>query len=132
VFLNLGMLVPMLWIPSLGAGAFGLSTAVTFTINAVVLIYLLRRRLGLFGGRKILISVVRTVAGSAVMAGVVYLLRHQLGDARNWVVVAVCVPAGAISFFASVWILGAPELGELMGGIKAVKEQETNISEQSD
>jgi putative peptidoglycan lipid II flippase len=130
VFLNLGMLVPMLWIPSLGAGAFGLSTAITFTINAVILIYLLRRRLGLFGGRKILLSVMRTVAGCAVMAGVVYLLRYQLGDMRNWVVVAVCVPAGAISFFAAVWILGAPELGELMGGIKAVKEQEAGISQQ--
>ncbi|MBN1393294.1 MAG: murein biosynthesis integral membrane protein MurJ [Sedimentisphaerales bacterium] len=130
VLVNLGMLVPMLWVPSLGAGAFGLSTAITFTINAVILMYLLRKRLGLFGGRKILISVARTVVGSAVMAGVVYLLREQLGDVRNWVVVAVCVPAGAISFFAAVWLLRAPELGELMGGIKAAKERETSISQQ--
>jgi len=130
VFVNLGMLVPMLWIPSLGAGAFGLSTAITFTINAVILMYLLRKRLGLFGGRKILISVARTVVGCAVMAAVVYLLRYQLGDVRNWIVVMVCVPAGAITFFAVVWLLGAPEMGELMGGIKASKEPETSISQQ--
>jgi putative peptidoglycan lipid II flippase len=130
VFLNLGTLVTMLWIPSLGAGAFGLSTAITFTINAVILMYLLRKRLGYFGGRKILISVARTVVGSAVMAAVVYLLREQLGDVRNWVVVTVCIPAGAITFFAVVWLLGAPELGELMGGIKASKEPETSISQQ--
>jgi putative peptidoglycan lipid II flippase len=129
VFVNLAMLVPMLWIPSLGAGAFGLSTAITFTINAVILMYLLRKRLGLFGGRKILISVARTVAGCAVMTAVVYLLRYQLGDVRNWIVVTVCVPAGAITFFAVVWLLGAPELGELMGGIKATKEPETSISQ---
>ncbi|MDD5327666.1 MAG: murein biosynthesis integral membrane protein MurJ [Phycisphaerae bacterium] len=138
VFLNLGMLVTMLWIPSLGAGAFGLSTAITFIINAVVLLYLLRRRLNLrqgsggevgnFGGRKILISVLRTIAGSAAMAAVVYLLQYQLGGVRNWIVVAVCIPAGAISFFTVVWLLGAPELGELMGSIKAVKE--TDISQQ--
>jgi putative peptidoglycan lipid II flippase len=130
VFVNLGMLVPMLWIPSLGAGAFGLSTAITFTINAVALIYLLRKRLGLFGGRKILKSVVRTVIGCAAMTAAVYLLRYQLGDARNWIVVAVCVPAGAITFFAVVWLLGAPEIGELIGGIKAVKQPETGISQQ--
>ena len=130
VFVNLGMLVPMLWIPSLGAGAFGLSTAITFTINAVILMYLLRKRLGLFGGRKILISVARTVVGCAVMAAVVYLLQYQLGDVRNWIVVTVCVPAGAITFLAVVWLLGAPELGELMGGIKASKEGETSISQQ--
>jgi putative peptidoglycan lipid II flippase len=132
VFVNLATLVPMLWIPSLGAGAFGLSTALTFSINAVILIYLLRKRLrlrqgyggqvGHLGGRKILISVARTAVGCAVMTAVVYLLREQLGDVRNWVVVAVCVPAGAIAFFAVVWLLGAPELGELMGGIKASKE----------
>jgi putative peptidoglycan lipid II flippase len=138
VFVNLGMLVPMLWIPSLGAGAFGLSTAITFTINAVILMYLLRKRLGLLdsasslqvGGRKILISVARTVVGCAVMAAVVYLLRYQLGDVRNWIVVTVCVPAGAIIFLVVVWLLGAPEMGELMGGIKATKEPEATISQQ--
>jgi putative peptidoglycan lipid II flippase len=130
VIVNLGTLVTMLWIPSLGAGAFGLSTAITFTINAVVLMYLLRKRLGRMGGRKILISVVRTIVGCAFMAAVVYLLRYQLGDVRNWIVVTVCILAGAITFFAVVWLLGAPELGELMGGIKAVKEPETSISQQ--
>jgi putative peptidoglycan lipid II flippase len=126
VFVNLGMLVPMLWIPSLGAGAFGLSTTITFTINAVILMYLLRKRLGLFGGRKILISVVRTVIGCAVMAAIVYMLRYQLREARNWMVVAVCIPAGALAFFAVVWLLGAPELGELTAGSKAAGEPETN------
>jgi putative peptidoglycan lipid II flippase len=127
VIVNLGTLVTMLWIPSLGAGAFGVSTALTFSINSAVLMYLLRRRLGFIGGHNILISVVRTVVGCAVMAAVVYLLRYQLGDVRNWIVVTACITAGAITFFAVVWLLGAPELRELMGGIKATKEPEINI-----
>jgi putative peptidoglycan lipid II flippase len=130
VFLNLGTLVIMLWIPSLGAGAFGVSTAITFTINAVILMYMLLKRLWHLdstsslqvGGRKILMSVARTAVGCAVMATVVCLLRNKLGDVRNWILVAVCIPAGAITFFAVVRLLGAPELGELMGGIKATKE----------
>jgi hypothetical protein len=59
----------------------------------------------------------------------VYLLQYQLGDVRNWIVVTVCVPAGAITFFAVVWLLGAPELGELMGGIKVSKEPKTSITQ---
>ncbi len=122
VVINLGMVATMVWIPWLGAGAFGLSTAITFTINAAILMYMLRKRLGRFGGRKLAISVLRSVIACAVMTGVIYLLRRQLGDVRNWVVVAVCVPAGAITFFAAAWLLRAPELGELLVGAKLSKE----------
>jgi putative peptidoglycan lipid II flippase len=119
---NLIMLVGMVWIPSLGAGAFGLSTSVTFAINSAVLIYLLQKRLGRFGGRKIIISFLRTLCGCAVMAAAVYILRWQMGTVRNWIVVAVCISVGAIVFLAVVWLLGAPELAELRGGMKLSKE----------
>ena len=125
---NLAMLVTMVWIPSLGAGAFGLSTTLTFTINAVVLVYLLRKRLGRFGGRKMLASVIRSIIASAVMAAVVYMLRWQMKDMRNWIVVAVCVPAGTIVFFAVAWLLRSPELAELRGSIKPTEQNPQIIS----
>ena len=119
VGINLVMLVTMVWIPWLGTGAFGLSTAITFAINSCVLVYLLRKRLGLFGGRKLLASVVRSVIASAVMAVVIYLLQLLMKDAPNFVIVAICVPAGGIVFLAVAWLLGAPEIAELRGGIKS-------------
>jgi putative peptidoglycan lipid II flippase len=122
--INLLMIVSMVWIPSLGAGAFGLSTSITFAINVVILTYLLRKRLGQFGGRKIAVSLLRTLCGCGVMAAAVYLLRWQMGEVRNWIVVAVCIPVGAIVFFVVVWVLGAPELAELRGGIKLSKDAE--------
>jgi putative peptidoglycan lipid II flippase len=125
---NLLMLVTMVWIPSLGAGAFGLSTTLTFMINAVVLAYLLRKRLGLFGGRKILASIVRSIIASAVMAAAVYMLQQQMKDMRNWIIVATCVPAGTIVFFAVAWLLRAPELAELRGSIKPTNQEPQIIS----
>jgi putative peptidoglycan lipid II flippase len=119
--INILMIVTMLWIPGLGAGAFGLSTALTFMINSGVLIYLLRKRLGRFGGRKVLASVVRGLIASAVMAAVVELLQWQMKDMRSWIIVATCVPAGALVFFAVAWLLKAPELAELRGQIKTTK-----------
>jgi putative peptidoglycan lipid II flippase len=122
VAVNLLMLVTMVWIPWLGAGAFGLSTAITFAINAVVLVFLLRKRLGLFGGRKILASVVRSVIAAAVMSAVVYLLQSYMKDMRNWIIVVVCISAGAVVFVGTVWLLGARELAELRGRIKPEKQ----------
>jgi peptidoglycan biosynthesis protein MviN/MurJ (putative lipid II flippase) len=122
VAVNLLMLVTMVWIPWLGAGAFGLSTAITFAINAVVLVYLLRKRLGLFGGRKILASVIRSVIAAAVMSAVIYLLLLCMKDTRNWIVVVTCVPTGAVVFLGTVWLLGAPEISEFRGGISAAEK----------
>lgn len=126
VVVNLLMIITMVWIPGLGAGAFGLSTTLTFTLNSGVLVYLLRKRLGLFGGRKLFVSVIRSIIASAVMAAVIYLLQWQMKDVRNWIVVATCVPAGTVVFLTVVWLLGAPELAELRGVIKPPDQSDTN------
>ncbi|OQA02438.1 MAG: putative peptidoglycan biosynthesis protein MurJ [Planctomycetes bacterium ADurb.Bin401] len=119
---NLLLLICFVWIPGLGPGAFGLSTSITFMINAMTLIILLRKRMGLLGGRKIAACLMRAVFASLVMAVVVYLLKGNLSRANNLVVLGVCVPAGAIVFVFMLWILKAPELYELIGGIKHRQE----------
>ncbi|MGD0596437.1 MAG: murein biosynthesis integral membrane protein MurJ [Sedimentisphaerales bacterium] len=128
VVVNLLMLVTMVWVPWLGAGAFGLSTAITFAINAVVLVFLLRKRLGLFGGRKILASVVRSVIAAAVMSAIIYLLLWLMKDTRNWIIVLTCVPAGAVVFVGTVWLLGAVEISEFRGGLSSA-ETANNVGE---
>ena len=115
VVVNLLMLVTMIWIPWLGAGAFGLSTTITFAINAVVLTYLLRKRLGIFGGRKILASVIRGIIASAVMSAVIYLLLWLMKGMPDWIIVVACVPAGTVVFVGMAWLLGSPEIAELRG-----------------
>jgi putative peptidoglycan lipid II flippase len=122
VVVNLLMLITMVWIPWLGAGAFGLSTTITFAINAVALTYLLRKRLGLFGGRKILASVIRGIIASAVMSAVIYLLLWYMKDTHNWIIVLICVPAGAVVFVGTAWMLGSPEIAELRGDFVARRE----------
>ena len=114
VVVNLLMLITMIWIPSLGAGAFGLSTSLTFAINACVLIYLLRKRLGLMGGRKIFVSVIRSTIASIAMAAVVYLMMWYMEGVYDWIIVVTCVPAGGLVFFGVIWLLGAPEIAELL------------------
>ena len=75
----------------------------------------MRKRLGLFGGRKILASVIRSVIATAVMSAVIYLLLWHMKDTRNWIVVLTCVPVGAVVFVGMAWLLGAPEISEFRG-----------------
>ena len=141
---NLVTIGLLIWAaPQFGPGAFGASTALTFGINAVVLILLLRKRVGLLGGRKLLKSFARTLAACAVMAVVLVWLLMELQQqpltlwpgmsiqpmlgyspphwGPRWtslVVVAVTVPVGAIVFIAAAWLMRAPELGELFGAVR--------------
>jgi putative peptidoglycan lipid II flippase len=112
---NLLLLTAMIWIPGFGPGAFGLSTSITFSLNTAILIWILRRRLGLLGGRRIAASVLRTLVACAVMAGTVYSLERCMGEMNNLIVLAVCIPAGAVVFTLTAWLMGSPELYELRG-----------------
>jgi putative peptidoglycan lipid II flippase len=108
----------LIWVPQVGAGAFGLTAAFTFSLNVLILAWLLRRRIGRIGGRRLLASALRSGVSCAVMGGVVLLLRRVLAGASDGLVVAAGVPAGAAAFVATAWLLKAPELGELLGAVR--------------
>lgn len=136
---HLVLVAVLIFIPSLGAGAFGVATAITFAINTMVLVIMLRRRLGVLGGRKLITSFARSVGASGVMAlGLFWLLAELSGSAQtmlpgvlnihpyfnegsalwsfsNLAIVCITVPAGAVIFTLCVWAMRAPELGELLG-----------------
>ncbi len=114
VVLNMLMVATLVWVPGLGPGGFGLATAATASMNCLILIWVLRKRVGLLGGRKIARSVLRSLAACAAMALVVVLMRWQMARMADWKVVAACVPAGAAAFLLTAHLLKAPELRELL------------------
>ncbi|MFB3890644.1 MAG: murein biosynthesis integral membrane protein MurJ [Phycisphaerae bacterium] len=148
--LNMALVVALIWTP-LKAGAFGAATSLTASMSVVILAVILRRRLGRIGAGRIAVSIGRTVIACGAMAvvvawlmaelrgatawivpnviGVGPMLRDWVGlgaalhgeAAKNWVVVAVCVPSGAAVFFLTAWFLRAPELGELFGALRRAR-----------
>ena len=135
----------LIWVPWIGAGAFGMTPAITFAANILVLAIILRRRLGPLGGRKLAISVGRSLAASAIMAAVLAWLSAEIANTTLWIVpevigmppllrpllpavhlpywltVAVGVPVGAVVFIGVAKLLRAPELGELFGSFRRKK-----------
>ena len=113
VVLNMLLVVTLVWAPRLGGGAFGLATAITASLNCLILVFLLRKRLGLLGGRAIARSLGRMLIACAAMAAAVLLVRHQMAGLADWKIVAVGVPVGAAVFLLTAKLLKAPELREL-------------------
>lgn len=133
---ELAMISMLVWVPWLGAGAFGLTTAIIFTINTAILAIKLRSRLGLYGGKKLARSIARSLIACAVMAGAIVAAWWGLGvgaqevasnllAGKAWgfhlLVVVVCVPLGAGVFVLTLRLLNAPELGELFGSLRKKK-----------
>ena len=127
--LNLLLASALAWAPGVGAKAFGLATATTMSLTVIVLMAMLRRRLGPLGGRRILASVTRSLIACAVMGVVVAALKQLLTGwciraaifglrihvSDLWLIVGAGVPAGVATFVLAAWALRAPELGELLG-----------------
>ncbi|MCJ7543164.1 MAG: murein biosynthesis integral membrane protein MurJ [Phycisphaerae bacterium] len=115
---NMVLFAGLVWVGPLGPGAFGVATAVTFAANTCILAALFRRRLGRFGGRKLAVSVLRSLAACAVMCAVIWPIRSALSGRSDLLIVGLCVPAGVVAFVGAVWLLRAPELGELLGAVR--------------
>lgn len=112
---NLAMLVVLIFIPKIQAGAFGLSTAITFSVNALILFYILHKKLGRLGGSLILKSFLKTVISCVIMALAVHYTQKAISSFNNIAVLAICIPTGAAVFIVSMISMGSLELKELFG-----------------
>ncbi len=98
----------------LKSGAIGAATAATSTLNAIALVWVLRRRLDGIGGRRLLVSVLRTAVACAAMVAAIWAVRHFVAPKESWKIVLFCVPAGVAAFLAAAAALRCPELRELL------------------
>jgi putative peptidoglycan lipid II flippase len=112
----------LVWVPWIREGAFGLVPAVTFSANMLILTYLLRKRIGRIGGRKLAASTLRSLAACAFMSAVVMVIKWKLSAAGDGMVVLAGVAGGAAAFITAAWLLRAPELGELLQSIRRHKD----------
>jgi len=102
----------------LGYPGLALSLSLVTTFNALLLIVLMRQRIGGVRGRVIAISLAKILAATVAMAAVVYAVTTashawvgSVGHARIANVV-LGVPAGALVFYAAASALGIAELAD--------------------
>ncbi len=127
---NMALVAGLVFTP-LGSRAFGLATAVTATANVIALSWVLRRRWGRIGMRKIVNSCLKILLATAVMSGAIIAAIHflaplaeqiaskiQISWADSGILVIAGIFAGLAGFFITAWLLRCHELGELLGSLK--------------
>lgn len=102
----------------------GLALAISLSsmTNFLLLLLLLRRRIGPLGLRRVVASGLRALAASAVMGGVAWGLWHLLaagavGWRRAGLLLGV-VAVAAACYLAVAVVLRSPEIGEVMGAVR--------------
>jgi putative peptidoglycan lipid II flippase len=124
VVINIGL--SYLFMQFMGVGGLALGTTVALTVNFVVLVWLLERRIGAMGFDTIFGSLLRVAGASAVMGVVVwavdFLLSRGLGEAAgsNAVRVVVGLVVGAFVFLSVARLVRMPELAEITDMLRTV------------
>jgi putative peptidoglycan lipid II flippase len=124
--LNLALNILLGIVLGMAARGFALATAISATCNLVLLVVLLRRRLGPIEGREMLLSVGRIVVAAADMGVAVYLthllLARLVGGAGGFLtglfLVVVPTAVGIILYVAVLHALGSREVREFMRAYK--------------
>ncbi len=118
------LLVASLIFTPLRAGAIGLATALTASVNSILLTAVLKKRWKRIGGRRLAFSLLRTLSASLTMAAAIWATRDLLLPGVGIglqsrldlaTTVGACSLTGAAAFFAAAKLLRCPELGELLG-----------------
>ena len=94
------------WMPF---GGLALSNSVATTIEIIVLLALIRRRLDGLQGRRLAGSLVRIGLAAAAMGGAVALSARFLGSASPWLVSGLSIAVGLAVYGGVSLALGAPE-----------------------
>ena len=124
VALNIGL--SYLLMQFLGVGGLALGTTVALTVNFLVLLYLLRRKIGPIGLGGLGRSLVRVAVASAVMGLVIWAVDTALtrsmadGTAADAVRVVVGLAAGVAAYLVVARLMRSPELAEVRDMLRAV------------
>ncbi len=106
----------------MGAAGLALSTSMVALCNFLLLLALMRRKIGRIEVSTLLRSLARIAAASAVMATATYGT-HRLCEANRYVDMLASMTVAVLVFGASCKVLQVTELGEALGVMRFGSKQ---------
>jgi putative peptidoglycan lipid II flippase len=132
----LNVAVSVVLMQFLGVGGLALGTTIALTVNLLVLMELLRRKLGPMGFRSFGRSLILITGAAAFMGVGVWLLDWQVaanvspGNLGLGLRVGSGIAAGGAIYLAVVSALRLPELGEVIDMLRSVVQRKRPAAEQ--
>ena len=77
ILINLAVELPLVWVHGIGESGMAIGTSISFAVQAVVMLWILDRRLGGLELQKIAGGVVKMLAAAIVMGGVCLAIQHS-------------------------------------------------------
>jgi len=118
IILNLVVEIPLLW--KMGESAMAVGTVVSFAVQALVMLWMLDRKIGGLQMQKSVVPVLKMLASTAIMGAVCYALRlspiypHRV-DRLGWAMQSTLLfSVGGVVYIGSCWLMGVTMLKELM------------------
>jgi putative peptidoglycan lipid II flippase len=105
------------WLP---LGGLALANSIATGLEMILLLVLMRRRLGGMEGGSIAQAAWQAGAASAVMGLVLWLGLRNLGESAIWLQAVGGIVLGGGIYLAVIWLLKVPELADLS---KAVRQR---------
>ncbi|NQT67866.1 MAG: murein biosynthesis integral membrane protein MurJ [Actinobacteria bacterium] len=113
----------------MGVGGLALSTSLVALCNVVILVVILRKKIGNFGGRRIFVSYGKIFASAAVMSAVLYFLWGWLKNfayqGRPWLLILLlflAIVAGAGIYIVCTILFKMEEVKFAVGLFKKLKK----------
>jgi putative peptidoglycan lipid II flippase len=103
------------WAPH---GGLALANSFATFLEMLVLLYLMRRRLGGLEEPRLLGGFGAAAVGSLALLAAVWLWLRQATTAPAWLVAAGGIALGLAAYAAAAWALRVPELGELAAALR--------------
>jgi putative peptidoglycan lipid II flippase len=98
--------IPNGWLP---LSALALAFSLSNFAEVILLLWLLRRKLGRLNGRDLASGAWRMLSAAALMGVVTWATASSLGDRSPWIILLMAAPAGGAAYFAGCQILRVRE-----------------------
>lgn len=120
IVLNLVVELPLIWIPTFGEAGMAVGTTVSFTIQAIIMLFMLDRRVGGLELGKLASPIMKMLIAMALMIGACLLVRYVPGYPRgasratSAVQLTVQVLLGAIVYCGACSLMGVEVLDQIL------------------
>ena len=98
----------------LSYGGLALANTLATTIETLTLLWLIRPRLGGLGGRRLVGTLVRSLAATLAMAAALVVYLNLVSDASPWLLVGGGILLGGLVYALFAFVFGRQELRSLV------------------
>jgi putative peptidoglycan lipid II flippase len=120
IVLNLVVELPLVWIPKFGEAGMAVGTSVSFTIQALVMLWMLDRRVGGLGLRELIAPVTKMLIAMGLMIAACLIVRYTpgypAGTSRlaSSAQLAIQIFIGAIVYCGACSLMGVEVLDQIL------------------